>query len=161
MNVLKDKQDGQLNFSGSTQSCCFASLLWHRTRVARLCPGAVCAIGAKARRSWHTLGMAAAPSSSKACLVSLLSPHGPCCSIAQGAHQARLPLHLIHFSQPKKQSLILKILANLSLDVGEKSKNIMKKAGPCMLFHISDVKIKCFYREALWPERKAAEPALM
>lgn len=30
-----------------------------------------------------------------------------------------------------------------------------------MLFHISDVKIKCFYRGALWPEWKAAEPALM
>ncbi|TNN82391.1 hypothetical protein EYF80_007226 [Liparis tanakae] len=56
------------------ESLTYSNITWART--AGLCPGAVCAIGAKARRSWHTVGMAAAPSSSKACLVSLLSPHG-------------------------------------------------------------------------------------
>lgn len=45
--------------------------------------------------------------------------------------------------------------------LGEKSENIMKKADPVDAFHISDVKIKCFYGVVVWPEWDDAEPALM
>lgn len=82
---LKEKQDGHQNFSGSTQTCCFASL-WHGIRAARLCPGTVCAIGAKVGKAGTLWAWLQPLLPQRLASFPFFPPLSPCCSIAQGAH---------------------------------------------------------------------------
>lgn len=60
--------------------------LWHRIRVARLCPGAVCAIGAKVGKAGTLWAWLQPLLPQRLASFPFFPPLGPCCSIAQGAH---------------------------------------------------------------------------
>lgn len=82
---LKEKQDDHQNFSGSTQTCCFASL-WHGIRVAWLCPGTVCAIGAEVGKAGTLRAWLQPLLPQRLASFPFFPPLSPCCSVAQGAH---------------------------------------------------------------------------